>query len=267
MKLLRLLSLFSFAFLTMTSFAYSQTIEVSMPDTATGEPNTSVTIPIVVGELTGRNVLSYQAVIVFDEGVLDATGASSVGTLSESFGQPTVDTSVDGEVFVAASGASPLSGSGTLVNLIFNVVGQPGEMTDLQFVGFLFNTGDPPAVTTNGKFIVRSAAVPEIAVHPTSHDFGDVIVDSTASQTFVVTNEGTAVLVVTATSLTGANPEQFNIDSGGAPFTLVPGDSQDVVVSFQPTSEGLKSATLQIASNDPDEDTLEVALTGNGVPA
>ncbi|MFQ5865510.1 MAG: choice-of-anchor D domain-containing protein, partial [bacterium] len=109
------------------------------------------------------------------------------------------------------------------------------------------------------------APVPEIAVHPTSHDFGDVIVDSTASQTFVVTNEGTAVLVVTATSLTGANPEQFNIDSGGAPFTLVPGDSQDVVVSFQPTSEGLKAAALQIASNDPDEDTLEVVLTGNGV--
>ncbi len=65
--------------------------------------------------------------------------------------------------------------------------------------------------------------------------------------------------------MTGANPDQFTIVSGGAPFTVAPGATHDVVVSFNPTSAGAKSASLDIASNDPDEPTVNVALTGTGV--
>jgi len=108
--------------------------------------------------------------------------------------------------------------------------------------------------------------IPDIAVSPTSHDYGDVLVGSSASQTFVVSNGGTADLVVSATTLTGANPVEFSIVSGGAPFTLAPGATQDVVVSFNPTSTGAKSATLSIESNDPDENPFDVPLSGNGVP-
>ncbi|MCK6619796.1 MAG: choice-of-anchor D domain-containing protein, partial [Calditrichia bacterium] len=108
--------------------------------------------------------------------------------------------------------------------------------------------------------------IPDIAVSPTSHDYGDVLVGSSASQTFVVSNEGTADLVVSATTLTGTNPGEFSITAGGAPFTLSPGATQDVVVSFNPTSTGAKSATLSIESNDPDENPFDVPLSGNGAP-
>ncbi|MFQ5708972.1 MAG: choice-of-anchor D domain-containing protein, partial [bacterium] len=250
-----------------TGLASSQPIEVSIADTLSAAPGASVTIPILVGDLTGRDVLFYQTSIFFDETVLKATGASSVGTLSEPFGEPTVDISVEGQILVGGSDTTPLSGSGILVNLNFEVVGQPGDSTVLDFVGFIFNTGDPPAATTNGEFVVVPPDLPDIAVVPTSHDFGEVFVGASAVQDFVIHNQGTAALLVKAVNLSGVNAELFNIKIENPPFTLAPGDSQNFMVSFQPTSEGPKSATLEILSNDPDQDTVRVALSGTGLPA
>jgi len=253
--------------LVVSNFAYSQVIKVSLPDT-TDQTGASITIPIQVGELTNRNVLFYQTAIVFDENILRATGASTVGTLSESFSDPTVDTSVEGEILIAASGSTSLSGSGTLVNLFFDVLGQPGETTILRVVLIIFNTGIPPASGEDGKFtVVEPPAEADIKVAPTSHDFGDVFINSSASQSFVIANLGTVNLEVDATTLTGANANQFKIESGEAPLTIVPGDSQNLVVSFNPISLGAKTATLEITSNDPDQNILNLSLSGNGLPA
>ncbi|NIR48733.1 hypothetical protein GWO43_09875 [candidate division KSB1 bacterium] len=144
------------------SWIYGQNpIDVSIPN-VDGEESTTVAIPIEVGDLTGRNVISYQAVVTFDESVLDATGASSSETLTASFGSPTVNTDVDGEITVGGFGTSPLSGSGTFVNLIFNVVGQPGATSNLDFASFLFNSGNPAANTQGGIFIVNSVVPVEL---------------------------------------------------------------------------------------------------------
>jgi parallel beta-helix repeat protein len=107
-------------------------------------------------------------------------------------------------------------------------------------------------------------AVPDIAVKPASHNYGNVNVGANATQTIVVSNAGTANLDVTATNFSGANAGEFAITSGGAPFTLAPNATRNVVVSFKPTSTGAKSVSLNITSNDPDENPLTVALSGNG---
>jgi len=108
---------------------------------------------------------------------------------------------------------------------------------------------------------------PDISVNPNAHNFGSVTVGSSASKTFVVTNTGTADLIVNATTITGANMDQFNINSGGGAFTLAPGLSRNLVVSFNPTSTGSKTASLQISSNDPDENPSNISLSGTGVSA
>ncbi len=113
--------------------------------------------------------------------------------------------------------------------------------------------------------IQGTGCVPDIAVNPTSKNFGDVVLGSSASQTFVVSNTGCADVVVSGTELIGANADQFSIVSGGGAFTLAPNATRNVVVSFTPTSEGSKSATLRFANNDPDENPLDVSLTGNGI--
>ena len=117
--------------------------------------------------------------------------------------------------------------------------------------------------------IVPEPDEPDISVNPTSHDYGSVTIGSSKSQTFVVKNEGTADLEVSKTTLTGADKDQFNIDSDGEPFTVKPGENHELVISFNPTSDGSKNAVFEIESNDPapDEANLLVFLTGTGVTA
>ncbi len=107
--------------------------------------------------------------------------------------------------------------------------------------------------------------IPDIAASPTSYNYGDVFQDSTSSQSFVVSNSGNGDLNVSATSLAGTNAGEFNIESGGGSFVLTPGQDRTIVVSLTPVSVGSKSAVLQVASDDPDENPLDVALIGNGV--
>jgi hypothetical protein len=122
---------------------------------------------------------------------------------------------------------------------------------------------DPKDVSLSGTGV--STPAPEITVNPTSHNYGDVVVGGSSSQTFVVTNDGSANLDVSSTTLVGTNPGEFSIDSGGGSFTLTPGQNRNVEVSFNPGSLGAKSATLRFDTNDADEDPKDVALSGNGV--
>lgn len=107
-------------------------------------------------------------------------------------------------------------------------------------------------------------AAPDIAVNPASHNFGEVTVGANAAQTIVVSNTGNASLQVTATSLAGTNANEFAITSGGAPFTLAPAATRNIVVRFAPAAIGAKSANLNITSNDPDENSVTVAFSGIG---
>jgi len=107
-------------------------------------------------------------------------------------------------------------------------------------------------------------AAPDIAVNAVAMNLGEVTLGANATQTLVVSNTGNASLQVTATSLSGANAREFAITSGGAPFTLAPAATRNVVVRFTPASAGSKSASLSLTSNDPDENPVVVALSGTG---
>jgi hypothetical protein len=110
--------------------------------------------------------------------------------------------------------------------------------------------------------------IPDIAVTPTSWNYGTVLTNAFSDRTFQVSNTGNIDLNVASTTLVGANPTQFSIQSGGGAFTLAPGALRNVVVRFAPTTAGAKTASLRIASDDPNENPLDVALSGTGqVPA
>ncbi len=103
------------------------------------------TVFVCVDNVTGKNIISYQLTVTFDKNVLRAVGATSTGTISQAFGTPTANLSVDGQITVGGFGTQPLSGSGKLVGLIFDVVGKAGDATDLCFQKVSFNSGDPIA--------------------------------------------------------------------------------------------------------------------------
>ena len=56
-------------------------------------------------------------------------------------------------------------------------------------------------------------------------------------------------------------PAQQRADMGS---TLARGQACTVSVRFSPTTRGLKTATLVISSNDPDENPVAVQLSGTG---
>ena len=106
--------------------------------------------------------------------------------------------------------------------------------------------------------MVTGGAAPDISV-PTSRAFGSVTVGTSKTMTLTISNAGTAALTITSITITGS---QFS--RGTYPGTIAAGSSANVNVTFSPTSTGAKSATLTIASNDPDEASVSVALSGTG---
>ncbi len=126
----------------------------------------------------------------------------------------------------------------------------------------IVDSGDDLPVNLMMNLIVETVAGPDIDVNPSTKDYGSVRVGGHSSQAFVVSNEGSADLVVTAMALVGGDAGHFSIDNGGGAFTLAPGANRIVDVSFNPASVGTKSTTLRIASNDPDELWFDVSLTG-----
>jgi P pilus assembly chaperone PapD len=168
------------------------------------------------------------------------------------------------------NGAGGLS---TVIQFRFKAIGAPGSSTALDLGFSRMGARDVekllPILTTNDSTIQvgGNAGAPDIVISPTSHNFGSLAVGSSMSQVFVVRNRGTAPLNVTGMSLQGVHANQFAIESGGAPFTLAPGEERNVSIKYAPTSAGNKNATLVIFNNDPTESILRVQLSGSvGVP-
>ncbi len=110
----------------------------------------------------------------------------------------------------------------------------------------------------------------DISVSPGTYDLGNVNVGSASSaQSLTITNNGTKDLVISSMVLTGEDSSMFDLIAGTCP-NLTPtiaqgGISCAVLVTFSPTSEGIKSATLEITSDDPDTPILNVSLSGTGI--
>ncbi len=109
------------------------------------------------------------------------------------------------------------------------------------------------------------AQLQDISANPTSFDYESVFVGETLTQAFAITNVGTQNLIISSSSIQGADASQFQITSGGGGVILGPASTRLINVRFQPTTLGVKNAILSIISDDPDENPFEIPLTGTGV--
>ena len=117
----------------------------------------------------------------------------------------------------------------------------------------------------NGDFFTFSSSltVPEINVTPGTLDFGEVNTGSTSpAQAVTIQNQGEVSLSLSNISLSGTDAARFAISSNNCGATLSAGASCTVQISFAPTTSGNRSALLVITSNDSDEGTVNVALSG-----
>jgi hypothetical protein len=149
----------SFGFSGSSGSLVINDFNVSIPDTSMRLVDT-IDVPIVVGNVTGDTVLSYEGRIVYDSTVIRVLSMPTTGTLSSGFSviyKDTLDT-----LRVAAAGSTRLLGSGTLLKMrLRSVASSTGASSPLKFVTFKFNEGIPTATTKNGSVtIVASPPIP-----------------------------------------------------------------------------------------------------------
>jgi hypothetical protein len=120
-------------------------------------------------------------------------------------------------------------------------------------------TSDDPDEPTVGVALSGTGIEPDIAV-PASLDFGGVVTFTTSTLQLQIDNPGTSTLNVS------------NILSDDAAFVpqqttaaVAPGGLVLIDIDFSPLVTGPFAGTLTITSDDPDEGSVAVALSGTGI--
>ena len=117
--------------------------------------------------------------------------------------------------------------------------------------------------------LVGSGVVPNVAVQPNPIDVGSSPVGKAGKPVAItVSNEGAAELKVTAVQIIGADAADFVLTGlPPVPKTLQPGESFVFNIRMKATAEGLRLATVNVLSDDPDGGTFAVAVRGTATPA
>lgn len=116
----------------------------------------------------------------------------------------------------------------------------------------------------NPTGIAFTAAVPDIAVAPPAVDFGAVGEGVSVNQPVTISNPGTDPLQVSSLALTGS--ADFSVTAPAGPFLVPIGGSAQVSITYSPSGFDADTGTLVITSDDPDEGTVSVALSGRTNP-
>lgn len=98
----------------------------------------------------------------------------------------------------------------------------------------------------------------------TAIDVGSVEVGQNGTANLTLTNNSGATIALTSAVVSGTNAADFSTDLSGTD-TIADGISQAVVVTFAPSAEGARSATLTI-SHDGGADVV-ISLAGTGTAA
>jgi hypothetical protein len=131
-------------------------------------------------------------------------------------------------------------------------------------------TGAPVNISLTGT--ANAAGAPTAVVSPGTLAFGTRNVSTNTTLTTVVSNTGTADLVVTAENVTGTAAGDFKVVAAAAvnacptvlPITLTPGTACTVAVTFSPKANGSRTASLVFVHNAAGGSTT-VSLSGSGV--
>jgi len=101
--------------------------------------------------------------------------------------------------------------------------------------------------------------LPVISVTPAAYDFGNVPVGALATGYLVVSNTGDLPLVVSAVK----TKAPFNDDS--STFTVQPGQTRRITISFAPGATIQYNGVCSISSNAYNAPLLNVPISGMGV--
>jgi hypothetical protein len=110
-----------------------------------------------------------------------------------------------------------------------------------------------------------ATSVPQqISVNPTALNLGSVTVGTTAKGTVTLSNLGGSNLTIFLISVSGG---PFSVSGITSPSTIAPGGSASLNVVYSPTAAGSSSGSVIITSDDPQNPTSVISLSGTGTAA
>ncbi|MDR3451887.1 MAG: choice-of-anchor D domain-containing protein [Rhodoferax sp.] len=185
---------------------------------------------------------------------------------------------VDEPLLLSNGGRCPLSVTGITssstdflvpVVLSYPITIGPGDSTALPVrfepgslgakAATLTVTSDDPASPSVIRVSGDAPAPRLVAVIADNGAFSRTCVGSFTDEPLILNNSGRCMLFVT--SITSSSAEFLVPKVLSYPIAIGPGDSLPLPIRFEPTSIGLHSATLTIASNDPSS-PLSIAVNG-----
>ena len=137
------------------------------------------------------------------------------------------------------------------------------------------NDPDEPSVTVNVSGTGAALAVPNIVVTddaPPTDDrqvpFGNVTEATTRDRTVTVSNNGGAPLVLGNVAQANGLAAPFSVFSNNCSGeSLAPAGSCTVVIRYAPPGLAIANDSFDVPSNDPDEPSVVVSVSGTGIAA
>jgi hypothetical protein len=126
------------------------------------------------------------------------------------------------------------------------------------------NSNDPDEGQLTVNITANVIARPDIDISPLSIEFIGIPLGTTSSQDVTITNNGLADLHISSISV---GSTIHYTQTNDCPSALAPGASCTVTVTYDPVNQVYFThwATLTITSDDPDEPSVEVTLSGYGI--
>jgi hypothetical protein len=134
---------------------------------------------------------------------------------------------------------------------------------DLWFASGAFSVAGPEAnVQGNGANIADGDSTPSLADHT---DFGSVnVTGATLARTFTIQNTGSAALTVAVPTIGGTHAADFSVTANPAASVVAAGFTT-FQVTFNPSAQGVRSATVSFANNDANENPYNFSIQGTGL--
>lgn len=204
-------------------------VRVGLSD-LTGQIPDSIVVPIMVSDMTGLDIESYEFTLTYNEDLMNVYDVDKSGTLSEDM--TVISNDVDGQLNVAAALTGVLEGSGTLLNLKVEFTGAGTD--DIRFGDFLFNDGTPLDVTADTATVT---VLPKFSILLNDLQFGEI--GDTIDLTISVDGD-----------LTGSEIEsyEFELDYPGSLMDFIEVNKTGTVSEGMTVTPNSTDGTLNIAA-------------------
>lgn len=207
--------------------------------------------------VTQKNTVEPNQTYLTPAGAFINSG-SAYGTFDQAGNVYEINDTLIGAYRVRRGGQWWANNSGATLQLSKNGRTQTGVTDENASMGFRL------AAVATPEIAVEQPAGSDLTDGSASVDFGVVTLGSGSERVFTIRNAGTSPLSGLSISSDGADLGDFTIGSPGI-TTLEAGQTTTFTITFTPTgtASGNRSAAIHIASNDADETSFDIALTGN----